>query len=308
MEKIITIAQVIAPIFAAVCLGMISRKKGVITPEGNRGLQQFVMNYGLPCVMFNSCLSADIGAESISTMVMVFPLLLISSIWAFRARKKYAYHNFPMLFAAQESGMLGIPLFMILFGAEQAYRMGVIDMTQTLTAVPVIAILSADAGENPTPAAIGKKVVTSPLLIVCVLGLALNLSGAIDWMNAVGIGGILTESTSFLAQPVSAVILFTVGYNFSLSRQNRKPIFRIAGLHFLMFAVFCLIMQAGLLLIPNVDPVTRWAVLLYGFLPSSFIAPGLGRSEEDSVVASGVCSVLTAASLIVFCAIAVMVA
>lgn len=309
MEKVITVAQVVAPIFAAIFLGVFARRKGILTPEENRGLQQFVMKFGLPCVLFNSCLTAQIGAESLTTMAMVLPLVLLSSGWAFRARKKrFAYHNFPMLFSAQESGMLGIPLFMILFGADQAYRMGVLDLTQSVVAIPVIAILSADTGENPSMGAIVKKVVASPFLIMSLLGLALNLTGVGAWLDCVGIGGIITETTSFLAEPVSAVMIFSVGYNFSLSEGNRCAIFKVSAVHFGIFAAFCAIIQAGLFLIPGVDAMTRWAILLYCALPASYLAPSLGRSGEDYTVASGVCSVLTVVCLIVFCVIAVVVA
>lgn len=309
MDKLITVAQVIAPIFTAIFLGILARKKSLLTPEENRGLQQFVMKFGLPCVVFNSCLTADMGVEALSSMALVLPLILASTLWAFHARKKkFPYHNLPQLFAAQETGMLGIPLFMILFGADQAYRMGVLDLTQAVTAYPVIAILSADAGENPSVGTIVKKVLTSPLLIMSMLGLGLNLSGIGAWLDDVGIGGIITESTGFLGQPISAMMIFSVGYNFSLAKGNRTTIFKISLIHFAMFAVFCVIIQAGLFLIPDVDALTRWVLLMYCTLPASYLAPSLGRSQEDFTVASGVCSVLTVVSLIIFCGIAAAVA
>lgn len=309
MEKTVTIAQVIAPIFAAVFLGMLARKKSLLTPEENRGLQQFVMKFGLPCVIFNSCLTADIGAESLSSMALVIPSVLIGTLWAFRARKRqFPYFNLPQLFTAQETGMLGIPLFMILFGADQAYRMGVLDLAQAVTAYPTIAILSANTGANPSPRSIVKGVLTSPLLIMSALGLTLNLSGIGAWLDTVGIGGVITESTGFLAQPVSAMMIFSVGYNFSLAKESRAAIFKISAIHFVWFAVSGLIIQAALFLIPDVDPLTRWVILMYSTLPASYLAPTLGRSEEDFTVASGVCSVLTVVSLMVFCVMAAVAA
>ena len=309
MHQILTVIQVVAPIFAAVFLGMIARKKALLTPEENRGLQQFVMNFGLPCVIFNSCLTADVGAESIGTMAMVLPFVLAATLWAFRARKKQLpYHNLPQLFAAQETGMLGIPLFMILFGADQAYRMGILDLTQAVTAYPTIAILSASVGANPSPREIVKKVLTSPLLIMSMLGLALNLTGIGRWLDSVGIGGIITESTAFLGQPISAMMIFSVGYNFSLSKGSRAAIFRVSLIHFVYYAVAGVIIQLGLFLLPNVDALTRWAILMYSTLPASYLAPSLGRSEEDYTMASGVCSLLTIVSLAVFCVIAALVA
>lgn len=308
MDKFFTIAQVIAPIFIAVFLGVLARKKALLTPEGVKGLQQFVMNIGLPCVIFNSCLTADIGTESLGTMALVLPFVAAATFWAFRARKKqFPYHNLPQLFTAQETGMLGIPLYMILFGTAQAYRMGILDLTQAVTAYPTIAILSAATGENPSTKAILKKVFSSPLLIMCLLGLTLNLSGIGRWMDMAGIGGVVTECTDFLSQPVSAMMIFSVGYNFSLEKGSRSAIFRISAIHFIYYALAGLLVQLGLFLIPNVDSMTRWSILMYSTLPASYLAPSLGRSKEDYTVASGVCSVLTVVSLMVFCIMAAFI-
>ena len=309
MEKVVSVAQVIVPIFTAIFLGMLARKRKLLTSQEVRGLQQFVMKFGLPCVIFNSCLTAQIGTQALSSMLLVIAAVIISTFWAFSARKKrFPYHNLPQLFTAQETGMLGIPLFMILFGVDQAYRMGVLDLAQAVTAYPVIAILSADAGENPSVPQIVKKVLTSPLLLMSLLGLFLNFSGTGVWLDRVGVGAVITESTSFLAQPVSAMMIFSVGYNFSLASGNRKVIFRISALHFCFFAVACLIMQGVLFLIPDVDTLTRWALLLYCTLPASYLAPTLGRTEEDFTVASGVCSLLTVVSLLVFCIMTAVIA
>ena len=309
MEKIITIAQVIVPIFSAVFLGLLARKKQMLTPEQNQGLQQFVINFGLPCVIFNSCLTADIGAESLSSMALVLPFMIIGTLGAFAARKKkFPYFNFPQLFAAQETGMLGIPLFMILFGADQAYRMGVLDLTQAVTAYPVIAMLSARSTENPSPKAIFKSILTSPLLIMSMSGLALNLSGVGTWLDSLGILGIITESTGFLGQPISAMMIFSVGYNFSLAKDCRSTIFKVSAIHFVYMAVAGILIQLALFLVPNVDAMTRWAILMFTTLPASYLAPSLGRTEEDFTMASGVCSLLTVVSLLVFCIIAAFVA
>lgn len=309
MDQIIRVAQVIAPIFTAVFLGVLAKRKQLLTQEECRGLQKFVTTFALPCVLFNSCLTADISGESVSTMALVLPFVLIATLWAFRARKKlFPYHNLPMLFVAQESGMLGIPLFMVLFGADQAYRMGILDLTQAFLVFPVIAILSADTGKTPSLKSIVKGVCTSPLMIMSLLGLVLNLSGLGAWLDGIGIGGIITESTGFLAQPVSALMIFSVGYNFSLAEGNRAAIFRISLVHFLMYALFGSIIQAALFLLPNVDAMTRWAVLMYTTLPASYLAPGLGRTKEDATVSSSVCSLLTVVSLLIFCVIAVAAA
>lgn len=308
MDQVSTILQVISPIFTAVILGIYARRASMITPEQMQGLQQFVLKFGLPCVLFNSCYSASLGAESVTSMALTLPLLLLSSIWGFLIRKnKFPYHNLPMMFSSQETGMLGIPLFIALFGAEHAYRVGVLDLAQSVIAIPVIAILAAGTGKTPSVSEIAKDVARSPLLLMSLLGLALNLSGMAALLNETGFGPVITQATGFIAQPVSAAMLFSVGYNFSIRQGNRATIFRLAGLHFAVFAVFCAVMQGALFLMPSVEPETRWAVLLYCALPCSYLTPSLGRTEEEHTIASGICSILTLATLTVFCGIAIAV-
>ena len=308
MDKIVTVLQCITPIFVAVVLGILARRKELMTQDDIQGLQQFVMKFALPCILFNSCLGANISTETISTFVLVVPFMVIATLWSFRyGRKRFPYHNIPMLFAAQETGMLGIPLYMILFGAAEAYRIGVLDVAQMLTAFPTIAIITAHAGENPSKKDLVKYVLRSPLVIMSALGLVLNFSGITAWMGKLGVLGILTESTAFLAQPVSALMIFCVGYNLSLEKGSRKAIFQVSALHLGWTVAFGLVIQLILLLIPNVDAMTRWAVLMYTTLPASYLAPSLGRNKQDFAMASGVCSILTLVSLAVFCVIAAIV-
>ncbi len=305
MEQLMALLQAVVPILACIGLGFLARKKELLTQEQVGGVQQFVLKFCLPPVLFNSCLEAQIGAENVTTMVMLLPILLLSCLWAFRARQKtYRYYNLPMLFTAHETGMIGIPMCIILFGASQAYRMGILDMAQGLISTPVLVFLASDTGKGTSVKDIVKKVLLSPLLIMSLLGFALGLSGLIDRLDALGVGGIIRQTTGFLAQPLSASMLFSIGFNFSLSRENRKEIMKIAGTVFGFSAAACLIMQGVLCLVPDVDAMTRWVVLLYCTLPASYLAPSLGRNNRESMIASGVCSLLTVVTLISFCVIA----
>lgn len=309
MDKVMTVLQVVAPIFFAMLLGILARKRKGLSPEEVQGMQRFVVRYCLPCLIFNSCLNADVTPQVLSSMALLPPLLIVSTLWAFRARKnKFLYFNFPHLFSCKETGMMGIPLFMILFGADQAYRMGMLDLAQAVTAYPVLALLTAGPNSDASAKAVIKQMLTSPLIILSLLGITLNLTGIWDMVEAIGVGGVVTESVSFLGQPVSAVMLFCVGYNFNLSGESRGEVFKITALHVAVFAVFGVIVQLALLLIPNVDALTRWAMLMYCTLPASYLAPSLGRRQEESVMASGVCSITTVLCLAVFCVMAAITA
>lgn len=305
--KLISVIRIIAPIFVCMFLGIFARRKAIFVQEEIQGFQKFVVKFGLPCLLFQSCLTAQIGIQALSGLIVPV-LLLVGTIWGFRVgKKKYPYHNAPFLFCCKETGMMGIPLFMILFGADQAYRMGILDMAQAIVVYPVIAILSAAPGTATSPKAVVKEMLCSPLLVCSFIGLALNLSGAWGWMRGVGMHEVVTDIASYIAQPVSALMIFCVGYNFSLEKGDRREIFCIVRDHMILYAVLGVIFQAALFLFPNVDALTRWTALLYIFLPASFLTPSFGREARDCIIASGVCSVMTILTLLVFCGMATIV-
>lgn len=309
MEKLFAVLEVIVPIFVVVALGVWAKRKNVLNGENVQGLQRFVTKFCLPCVLFNSCLSATMELQSLTAMLCVMVTVFIGAVLSFWMKKRiFPYYNLPMLFAAQESGMLGIPLFLSLFGAQYMFRMGVLDVAQSFIAIPIIALLGTDAGESASVSKIVKSVLKSPLLIAAICGLLLNLSGVMAWMNEIGFGPVLTETTSFLAQPVSAAMLFSVGYNFSLGSGNRQKIFRLSAIHFAYFGAMGAIMILLLTLTGPADPLTIWAAVIYWTLPSSYLSPSFARNDEEAVISSGICSVLTVVSLMVFCVVAAITA
>lgn len=309
MEKFITVLQTVLPIFTVIFLGTQAKKRQVVSAKDVQGMQNCVIKFCLPCVLFNACLSAQISMESIASMILAFVSVVLTCLWAFQfGRKKYPYHNFPMFYSAMETGMLGIPLFMILFGADQVYRMSVLDVAQAVVGIMTMAILSTNTDGDIGPRAITQKVLSSPLLIMSALGLVLNLTGVAELLHRFGLLEVLTACTEFLAQPVSVLMIFSVGYNFSLEKESRKKVLQAASLRFAVFAVIGILVQLILCLIPGVDALTRVALLMYYTLPASYMSSGLGRSQEDYTVASGVCSILTAVSLLVFCGLAVVFA
>lgn len=308
MTQLIAIARVVLPILICAGLGMLARKKQILTAEHNTGIQRFVLKFCVPCVLFNSCLDAEVTGQTLLSMAILIPLLILCFLWSLRARKsRFPYHSLPLLVGAHETGMLGIPLFIILFGVENAYHMGVLDIAQAFVSVPILTFLSADTGRGGAKEML-RGIFTSPLLIMGVLGFVLGLSGAMDVLDGIGVGLVIRDVTGFMAAPVSAAMLFCIGYNFQLTVDNRREVFSLCGVFLLITAGMCLIMQGVLTLLPSTGLHTRMAVLLYCLLPGSYLAPGLGRTEEEQRILSGVCSMLTLVTMAGFCVMTILVA
>ena len=307
MEKFLHVAMIIIPILFCASMGVMAKAKNLMTAAQIEGLPQFVVRFALPCVLFNSCLTAQISVESLGSMGIAFAGSLIGALLAFHVRKKQLpYSNLPLLGCSMETGMLGIPLTILLFGSAQAYRMGVLDLAQSFVCIPVISILSASTGSNPNFGKLLKKVLTSPLMLCSLLGLVLNLVGIRAFLDNIDVLALISECAGFIGSPVSALMLFCVGYNFSFTRADRGAIFKVCGAHMALHLFFAGAAQLLLCLLPSVDPATRWVMLLYFTLPGSYLTPALGKTENEQKIISSACSLLTLFCLLVFSFIALM--
>lgn len=308
MPMLMEVLEVILPILAPILLGAVLRRKQTISYEGISGMETFVMRYGIPCMLFHAYLTCSFSREVVAGMAAVFCLTLALAVLAFRMRRtaRWNYHNLPMLFSITEGG-LGVPLFLILFGLEQTFRIASLDLAQTLIGVPIISILSADEASQVRGKDILRRIASVPVAIAMVLGLAMNFSGLGAALEPSGVTSLITAVTSAIAEPVSALMLLCVGYEFQISKENRRNVLQMTGCFLGVRIVFCAAIQGLLCLLPSVQPITRWAVLLFCFLPPSYLSVNLGRTQRDNAFAASVCSISTFATLVVFCIIAIAV-
>ena len=68
MNSLIKVLEIIIPIFVIISLGVYARKRNKISEEACKGLQQFIMTFRFPFVLFNSCLTGDMGLDTLTAM------------------------------------------------------------------------------------------------------------------------------------------------------------------------------------------------------------------------------------------------
>lgn len=297
MDKLWTVLETLLPIAAAMLLGGLIRKKNILSPEGIRGMQDFACKIGMPCLLFRSCYTTEFLPQTLVSMATILPtalaLLCISLVLVHRGKPA----NLPLYFATKEGSMLGVPLFLVLFGQQELFRLTSLDVAQMFVAIPTLALVSA--GADLTPRELVRRTLTTPMLLAAIAGLILNLSGLRDLLAATGVDPLVTTTADFLCAPISCVILVTIGYTFSFRECAHGGALKLSAVIWGVFSLQCLLIQGLLCLVPDTVPETRWAVFLYAFLPPSYLAPGLSRGK-DSVTASGVCSICTIMTLAIF--------
>lgn len=223
MDAVIT---VVIPIFGIIAAGYVAGRLKWLGPASSEALNGFVYYVALPALFYvgmsrspiERVLDVDLVAAFVGAVLYVFVFAAIVAVVAFRHRLGAAsLHGLAASFP--NSGYMGVPLFVLAFGAEGALPVIVANVAQTITVFIVVLFLL----ELSTPPAGGRRrhlghvlggLVANPLLIGAGLGLAVNALGLATPKP-------LLTMIEILSQAASPCALFSLGL-FMVGRSIRE--------------------------------------------------------------------------------------
>ena len=296
MDRIIAILQTALPVFLALGLGMLCRSRRFLTREGVDALKKVVLNITLPAVLLNAFASTEYTLQTIALPVLMFLVCclalalgyLIIRISGMKSRLA------PFLASGFEAGMLGYALFVLLFPGESTSRFAILDLGQTLFVFTLYKVLLSGKRDLK---AIGKDMLTSPILWAVFFGVLLGATGLYRAMGS--FRGILDSATDFVSAPTGMIILLTVGYDLVLGDIPWKKTAGLIAMRLGVMAV-CLGVLLGL---------NRWvlggmihfgAAVLMCLLPPPYVIPVFADEPAERVQISSALSALTLVTMVLF--------
>lgn len=296
MGNLIAILQTALPVFLALGLGMLCRKRSFLSREGVDALKKVVLDITLPAVLLNAFASTRYTLQTLVLPVTMFLVCclalalghLIIRISGMKSRLA------PFLASGFEAGMLGYALFTLLFPGESTSRFAILDLGQTLFVFTLYKVLLSGRKDLR---AIGKDMLTSPILWAVFAGVLLGATGLYDAMGS--FRGILDSATSFVSAPTGMIILLTVGYDLVLRDIPWKKTAGLIAMRLLVMAV-CL----GVLLVLNRfcfgNTVFVGAAVLMCLLPPPYVIPVFADEPSERVQISSALSALTLVTMVLF--------
>ena len=175
------IALALAPVFIAILAGWGARFTNIVPAAAWGGVNRLAYMILAPVFMFTEIVRADLSFEDLSFAlagvlsfvamgVVGFALLLVSRGPTFASAHQGAirWNTFVILAAAASAfGPEGSALVALLMGPG----------------IPIVNVMTVAVhsrwgeGQNPSLRGVLRSLITNPLLVACVLGLAINLSG-----------------------------------------------------------------------------------------------------------------------------------
>jgi len=304
MDKLISVISTALPVFLALAIGMLCRSKGFLTRDGVDTLKKVVVNLTLPFALFGSFSTAKYTLSSLVVPIVIFVvcciMLALGFVWVKASKLKSRLA--PFLASGFEAGMLGIPLFALLFPGKES-EFAILILGQEIFVFTLYKMLLTG---KTSLKAIVQDFITSPTLIAVVLGLLVGATGLYDVFRSWGIHVIFEAVTSKLSAPTGIIILFAVGYDLVI---REIPWKKTAGLIAMRF-VIAGVMLALLILLNRTllgGVIFEAALVILFILPSPYVIPIFSDEPSERVQISSALSALTLVTMILFAVCTVVV-
>ena len=307
---ILSVIEMILPIAIAFSIGILMRKKNMMSDSGSAAIKTIVSKFMLPVILLNAFMFADYSKDSMAIIIVFFLAVLAEFGLGFLMRRfipdraKY----FPFVFATIEGGTIGYPLLAMLYGTRGTSDMAIIDVAHTVFLfLIVIPILQSVDGSDGDFRKILKNAVLSPTFLAMVIGIILGLLDVDKLISNSPANSIYQSTVSFLSNPAGLLILITLGYDLSLREDLRKPVLFTIFTRFAAMWAFCAVSCLIIFRFIPYSKETMVALILAFSLPGSYAIPMFGKFEGHRDYVSTSISFSTLVTLLVFVGLTVYV-
>ena len=298
MGIVISVLETALPVFVMLIMGMLCRSKQFISRDGVDTLKKVVINLTLPFALFSAFATADYNLSAVVIPVVVYAACGLMLILGFLAAKlqKSASKLSAFVSACFEAGMLGLPLFALLFPEENISHFAILMLGHDLFVFTLYKTLLVG---KTSPKTIVKDMLTSPTLIGVLAGLLVGATGLYGQLHKWGVGGILDGVTSFVSAPTAAMILLCMGYDFVPKEIPWKKTVKLILVRLIIAAaVLALLIFCNRALLGNM--MFEGALIILFILPPPFIIPVVANEPAERAEISATLSAMTLLTMVLF--------
>ncbi len=296
------------PVFFMIVLGALAKRRNWISSKDNTSFKKIIFDILFPIMVFDIMLSSNFDPSNFLMLGFVMLAWGAAMFLGFKVLRKWHGERFanlsPFMLASTEGGGMSLPLYISILGRENAAYSITFDLASIVFAFIITPVLVSKLAASDLKAKeIIKNTFTNATVIAIIAGLTLNFAGAVDLLDRINFLDAYKSTMQMATGGISAMILFTVGFDFTLDAKIVKPVFRLMASRF----VFSSLIIAGLfLLFPNKMAIQAQAVaaVLYFMTPTSFTIPSqlmpLYKSEEGAQYTSTFLSFYMVITLITY--------
>ena len=219
------VVEIILPIFGLLMVGYVTASVGWFDQVAIRGLTRFVFDFAVPMLLLRTISTATLpdvipwdylASYYLGTFIILLSGFGITRLLWQRTFSQQVINAFSSSFS--NTVLLGIPIILLTFGDRAVLPLFIIIGTHGIIMVPLFTIMleMGKSGRAPIKTVIVRTsygLITNPLIIGLLSGLACNLFGIALWKP-------LDEMAKLLANSVTSCALFALGATLASFRKN----------------------------------------------------------------------------------------
>lgn len=295
MSNLSLILGALGPIFALILLGLGLQRFGFPGDSFWPAAERFTYFILFPALLVHRLALSRLGDYAVLPVALSIAALLLSMTALVYALRPWLNVDGPA-FTSIYQGVIrfntyvGLAVMLALFHAEGGTAAAlVMAIMIPMINVLCVLVLSVHAHQSVTASGVLRGLLTNPLILGCLIGIGLNVSGiGLPWGSAAVL--------ELLARAALPLGLLAVGAGLRLEGLNRPALLLIAsGLKLLVLptlaALFCAILQPG--------PLETAALVTFAALPGATAAYILARHMGgDAPLIAAIVTVETALALV----------
>ncbi|MCQ2597548.1 MAG: hypothetical protein MJ181_06830 [Treponema sp.] len=306
------ILETIIPVFVLIFLGFILKRSGLLKDEGIAVIKKLCCNVFLPVMAFDCLIHGSYSRDSLLLigleLFMLFAAFGIGFLFKPLFDEKVRGYV-PYAMTTYEGGLFGWALITIAVGKENLFYIVSMDIFSGVFVFTIMATgLKMLSGQQMTKKEIIKSICLNPVNISVVLGFLGAAFGLGDLIDKSNFSSVYTKLTDFFIQPMSPMILLCIGSGLVFDWAVLKKGLKLAGLRYGLQVVLCVIVLFVIYKTIGLNPVLKKSLLIYFFVPTSFLLSMYAEEKESVEFTSSVLSLEILISLIIYTIITIFVA
>ncbi|MCF0242221.1 MAG: transporter [Treponema sp.] len=305
------IVETILPVFLLITLGYLLKRIGLLQEAGISVIKKLCCNVFLPVMAFDCLIHGTYSKDSVLLIGLeIFMLFAAFGIgFLFRPMFDEKIRGYvPYAMTTYEGGLFAWALISIAVGKENLYYIVSMDIFSGVFVFTIMATgLKMLSGQRMSKKEVVFSICTNPVNIAVVLGfigVAFGLGEKIDNSSC---AGLYKKVTDFFIQPMSPMILLCIGSGLVFDWNVLKKGLKLAGLRYAVQVVLCVTVLSIIYKTIGLNLILKKSLLIYFFVPSSFLLSMYATEKETVELTSSVLSLEILISLIIYTIISIMV-
>ncbi len=216
----IAVLSKVLPLLLLILGGVILKRTEYIQPSSLADIKKLVINVSLPAILFRTFVYMELGADQFYITVAVIVMLFLFYGGGWLVHKLFIKDDpfLPYTTTAFSFGLLSIPLFATVFGAENLSVISILGMGHELFIwIAFYNMMKMRFGGESVGLRDVLAIFRSPLVLSVLLGIVFNIIGFASWVEAYPLLGAIDQSLVYLAGLATPLILFIIGFTLKIN-------------------------------------------------------------------------------------------